>query len=259
MAPARSTARNQLTSITGCSPAVATRLLEEHHWNLDAAVNAYLESDATKVAADPQVEAIFKQYASKSDPETIDVDGVLRYLEDLEIEPEDPRSLTLAFFLEAPSMGVLPRGPFVNNWSQTRARSLKQMALYIDNFHTTIVRNDPLQFVQLYNFAFDFLMESPDQRLLAVDTAIDYWKMLLVDRPEFDGCSTRFHQWFEYLDTHKKAVTKDTWRMVYLFFREVVAKDPEGLKDYDEMASWPSVVDEYIEWLRESGHYTERA
>jgi DCN1-like protein 1/2 len=255
MAPSRSTARNQLVAITGCTPATATSLLEKHNWKLEEAVNAYLEnglSRTTPVASDPQIEHIYNTYQDQGDPERIDVDGVLRYLEDLGIEPEDPKSLTLAFFLEAPSMGVFTRAKFIGNWSRTTARSVAEMKQYIESLHSTI-QDDPLQFVQLYNFTFDFSMENPGQRLLAIDTAVEYWKMLLYQRREFEGCQARFDQWFLFLTTHKKAITKDTWRMVYLFFKEVVAADPSGLLGYDEMASWPSVIDEYIEWLRDSG------
>lgn len=255
MAPSRSTARNQLVSITGCTPTTATSLLEKHNWKLEEAVNAYLEnglSRATPVASDPQIEHIHKTYQDPADPERIDVDGVLKYLDDLGIEPEDPKSLTLAFFLEAPSMGVFTRTKFIGNWSKTSARSVAEMKQYIDNLDSTIKQCDPLQFVQLYNFTFDFSMENPGQRLLAIDTAVEYWKMLLYKRPEFEGCQLRFDQWFQFLTTHKKSITKDTWRMVYLFFKEVVASDPKNLLGYDEMASWPSVIDEYIEWLRET-------
>lgn len=253
MAPARSTLRNQLASITGCSPAAATALLEQHKWKLEDAVNAYLEEAQAPAASDPQIEELYNRYKDSNNPERIEVDGVLRYLEDLGFEPEDPHSLTLAFFLEAPSMGVFAHDKFVGKWSATQARTIAQMKQYIVNLDSTIKQTDPAQFEQLYNFTFDFLMENPGQRLLAVDTAIEYWKMLLVDRPEFQPCGQRLDQWFQFLSSNKKAITRDSWRMVYLFFLEVVAKDPEGLSYYDEMASWPSVIDEYIEWLRENG------
>lgn len=44
--------------------------------------------------------------------------------------------------------------------------------------------------------------------------------------------------------------------MFYLFLKEVVLPDPENFKDYDEMAAWPSIVDEYIEYLRDTNLLT---
>ena len=64
---------------------------------------------------------------------------------------------------------------------------------------------------------------------------------------------SRIEQWFEFVrNEYKRSFLKDSWSMFYLFFKDIIIKDPEKFTDYDEMAAWPSVMDEYFEYLREN-------
>lgn len=202
----------------------------------------------------------------------------MAYLEDLDISPEDVRSLTLAYLLNSPKMGVFTKKSFVGIWQQYKIFDLKGMKNFIIKFHEALIhkgissasgyvdlQGDDLSLQGMYNYAFGFLMEVENQRLLDIETAIEYWKLLIpiiitsymveitpIDEEDFiTSVNERINQWYEFLieEKSKKAITYDTWSMFYLFFKEVILDDPVNFKNYDEMAAWPSFMDEYIEFL----------
>jgi DCN1-like protein 1/2 len=51
-----------------------------------------------------------------SDPDTINIEGTIRYLEALELDPEEPVVLVLAYQLDSPSIGFFSRQGFVEGW-----------------------------------------------------------------------------------------------------------------------------------------------
>lgn len=236
---------------------MATKWLEEHKWNLESAIDAYLSRQVSQEkkkpsSYDPKLVEIFDKYSEEGDSNRIDVDGTILYLEDLGFDPEDPISLTLAFFLKAPSMGVFERAAFLDHWQEAKCNTLPKMKKYITAFHEEVYQKDNL-FQELYNFTFGFLMEVPGQRLLSYETAADYWKLLLLQNASFSNCTERLNQWLEFVtDTYKKNFSRDSWQMFYIFARTVIATDPKTMKDYDEMSAWPSVIDEYIEYLKDN-------
>lgn len=55
--------------------------------------------------------------------------------------------------------------------------------------------------------------------------------------------------WITFLtETQKRAVSKDTWNMILEF--AVYHETDTELSSYDEEAAWPSVIDEFVEYLR---------
>lgn len=57
--------------------------------------------------------------------------------------------------------------------------------------------------------------------------------------------------WTEFLtQSNVKGVNADVWDQTFKFAEEVM-KD-ETLSWWDEMASWPGIIDDFIEWLREN-------
>lgn len=235
---------SEFMDITGTSKKVATKYLDEANYNLNKAVGDFLGAKVNS-----KLVQIFEKYNDSST--TIGIDGTLQYLEDMAIEPEDVRSLVLCYFLESPSVGCFRKDAFLRNWDSVGAFSLEQMASYIGGL-TESMKKVP-EFDKLYAFTFDFLLETPLQKSLAYDLVIDYWK-LLFGLIEIDGDSAkRIGQWYEFLESIKRPINKDSYLMFWEFVKEVIMSDPVGMKEYDEMALWPVVIDEYIEYLQENG------
>lgn len=93
------------------------------------------------------------------------------------------------------------------------------------------ILNDEATFKRVYLFTYAFLRPS-GQKSLPLETAIDYWKLLLGRR--WKG---HIDSWIEFLENeYKKSIAKDTWNMLYEFVGLCNA-DPE-LKGYDEEGMW---------------------
>jgi DCN1-like protein 1/2 len=77
-----------------------------------------------------------------------------------------------------------------------------------------------------------------------LDTAVAYWNLLLVPRHPI------VTEWTTFVtENYKRGISKDTWNMI-LEFTTYYESDP-SLASYDEEAAWPSVIDEFVEYLRE--------
>ncbi|CCE82987.1 Piso0_002760 [Millerozyma farinosa CBS 7064] len=252
----KSSLKEQFINVTGVSPASATKWLDKYNGSLENSIDAYLEYEHNKskqITIDNRLVAIFDRYKDQDNEDIIGIEGTLKYLEDLEFDAEDIISLILAYFLQAPSMGVFAREPFLRNWQEKKIFDIPTMSSFIANLKNEILNNQDM-YRDLYNYTFGFLMEVPGQRLLPSETAVDYWKLLLYNNAAFECAKTRLAQWFEFvLSEYKRGFSKDTWQMFYLFARDVIAADPDSLSGYDEMSAWPSVIDEYIEYLKENG------
>ncbi|KAI3402828.2 DCN1 [Candida oxycetoniae] len=259
---------NQFCELTGTSITTAGRYLESGNYDIARAVDLYYSKHPGEKhdSVDPKLVAIFDSYKDSNNPDIIDIDGTIRYLEDLKIDPDDPKSLTLAFLLKAPKVGEFQRDSFINSWQFYNITSLKEMSQFVANFHRDILQGvnlkdidgEPVTFKRLYNFTFRFLLEAENQKVLDVALAVSYWQLLLPLVPGFPNgneslrskINERISNWFDYLNAKpKKVISFDTWSMFLPFFQEVIITDPYKLSNYDEMAAWPSKIDEYVEYL----------
>ncbi|CAK9438975.1 uncharacterized protein LODBEIA_P31990 [Lodderomyces beijingensis] len=281
----KSTLKNQFCELTGTSLSTAARYMDQADYNIAQAVDLYYNKHPSHAplhaSAKPssnsysaKLVAIYDKYKDVDNNEIIDIEGTIRYLEDLKIDPDNARALSLAFLLNSKKTGVFQRDCFLQVWSKYKIETLSAMSSFITKFHNDICYNrgeyydlagNSLRFKKLYDFTFGFLVESEGQKVLDLEIATGYWQLLLpivVDahlenqqvgeekesiRAKVDE---RIMQWVEFLNSKpRKVISFDTWSMFLPFFQEVVLSDPWKFSGYDEMAAWPSKIDEYIEHL----------
>ncbi|KAK6459698.1 Cullin binding-domain-containing protein [Scheffersomyces xylosifermentans] len=281
----KSSLKQKFAEITGSTQTVAQKYLDSNSYDLQRAVDSYfsdpnnnslLGSKKSKASSNfnKTLVSVFEQYKDPENEAQIDINGTMQYLEDLGLEPEDPSTLTLSFFLSSPGMGIFNRDSFLHQWQRYKVYDIPAMKNFLKEYHESLVNNqglyftegkdEPIYFKSLYDFTFDFLME-PEQKLLDFESAILYWELLLplvidesvksgkLEKSKKAAAEERTKQWFEFVrSSYKRSFSKDSWTMFYLFFKDVIVTDPINFKDYDEMAAWPSVMDEYIEYLREN-------
>jgi len=99
---------------------------------------------------------------------------------------------------------------------------------------------NPSKFKQFYNFTFDYLKE--EKKVLAIEEAAVLWEIL--------GMDTKwalYPKWAEFLKD-KKAVSRDTWRLFISFMDQF----PKDVASYDADGCWPSVIDEFVDHVRNS-------
>lgn len=101
----------------------------------------------------------------------------------------------------------------------------------------------------------------PSSHVPALDLALTFWDLLLPYAPTYDADGTRasagtpsfsatqYELWKRFLTSasHVQVISKDTWSQFLEFTREI---DPK-FANHDFEAAWPSVIDEFVAWVRE--------
>lgn len=106
-----------------------------------------------------------------------------------------------------------------------------------------LLYNDPDFYKAVYQYTFLFNL-SEGTRVLPIETAVDNWMLLLKDR------FALLDKWITFTtDVYGKAVTRDTWNMIYEF--SIYADSDPNLEQYDEEGAWPSVIDEFVEYVKD--------
>ncbi|KAI9799871.1 MAG: Scaffold-type E3 ligase [Piccolia ochrophora] len=188
-------------------------------------------------------------------PDTISVDGAMKYLSDLKIQLDDIAVLAIGEALQAPTMGEFTREGFVNGWRalnpSTSADSLSKQQTTATHLRAAIP-TDPALFRRIYRHTFQ-LARTPGQKAVALDAALEYWRLLFTP-PHGCAWSTPgtpwLEWWLEFLQQRwKKSVNRDMWNMTFEFYRR--SREDESLAWWDEQGAWPGVVDEFVAFVKE--------
>lgn len=235
---------------------MATKILEKNKWDIQQALQSFYNEPAhtatPKRAASKALVAIFDKYKDPDSPNVILIEGTLAYLEDLGFDPEDLISLTLAYVLKSPQTGEFNRLDFLDVWSGLGISSLKGMKKHVISEHQRI-NSTPSEFERFYQYVFDFI-RGADTRIKTIgyEDAILYWKLLFSTQQSMVSAQDMLGHWYTFVSANNRNITKDAWNMFYKFVIQVLVPDPIALSGYDEMSAWPSVVDEFMEWLQEN-------
>ncbi|KAL6068610.1 Defective in cullin neddylation protein [Balamuthia mandrillaris] len=168
--------------------------------------------------------------------------GALKYQEDMgATDDEDPLMMVVAWKLNCQITWEITRQEFVDGWAIYGCHTLKQMKDKAAEWKKDIEGDGPFQ--SFYYFVFDYLRG--EKKILMTEEAELVWDMLLKPR----GWQL-YGSWLEFLHKkEKKAISRDVWQQL-LEFRKAYSKD---LSEYDEMAAWPLIFDEFVEWHKGDG------
>lgn len=224
-------------AFTGTKEKEARAALEKFDYNVEVAVDHLLNSPQVDPSGPTKV---FDAYRN-ADSDEIDLDGTIQYITDLGLSLEEPAVLAVAMTAGSPSVGTFTRKAFVDGWASVGGSSLATQQSMCKKFAASMETLNP-QFQKIYRFTYGFLLQE-GQRVLPQDIAVEYWKLLLPGK--YEGLD----QWLTFVtDVYKRNISKDAWNMLYEFIL-YQAKDP-SLENYDEDGAWPSVIDEYVEYLK---------
>lgn len=107
-------------------------------------------------------------------------------------------------------------------------------------------------FTRVYKYTF-FLAKTGQQKAVPLEAAVAYWD-LLFDSPlsgvKWSTPNTPWLDWWkEFLEVSwKKSVNKDMWNET-LKFAQLTLKD-EAISFWNEESSWPSVIDDFVDWVK---------
>ncbi|GMM35752.1 NEDD8 ligase [Saccharomycopsis crataegensis] len=247
--------KQQFREFTSGTPSQAQYWLNKYNWDLYTAVDQFLSKhpdshnrptsgNATTMdnGQDQKIVNIFNKYKDQSSGK-IEIEGTIQYLQDLGIDPEDPASLVLSYTLGSPSTGVFERDSFVDTWEALDCTDLPSMTTFIKTKTANLHTNLPY-LRKVYEFTFGYILE-PHQKKVSAEDAAMYWQLLLQE------VFPRVELWTEFInDDWQKPITRDAWNMLFLFLQDF-EKDPK-LENYDDAASWPSIIDSFVEWAKEN-------
>jgi DCN1-like protein 1/2 len=126
----------------------------------------------------------------------------------------------------------------------------KQKA-YVKNLKAELPVNREL-FERVYKYTFT-ISKTGNSKQAALDQAIAFWD-LLFDSPlsaiKWTSPNTPWLDWWkDFLTTsYKKSVSKDMWTETLKFAKLTLAD--EAMTFWTEESSWPSVIDDFVEWVK---------
>ncbi|BFZ24169.1 hypothetical protein BsWGS_27208 [Bradybaena similaris] len=185
----------------------------------------------------------FHEYTAPNE-DTLGPEGMEKFCEDIGVEPENIVMLALAYKLNASNMGFFTCNEWMDGMAELKSDCKEKLQKKLDYLRTLL--NDPVDFKNIYRFAFDFA-RNKDQRCLDIDTAKAMLSLVL---GKHWSLFTQFQQFLE--QSKYKAINKDQWCSILEFSRSV----RPNLVNYDEDGAWPVMLDEFVEWLRKERELT---
>ncbi|KAK5118954.1 hypothetical protein LTR62_000165 [Meristemomyces frigidus] len=247
------TAISEFTGITQADKSSAAKLLKQFHWDVRSAVNAYFNNPATSNLNPTRksLSTIFDSYRDdpRNEPDLIDVEGTGKLLNNIGIELDDVGALVFSELVQSPTLGKITREGFVDGLSAASVDTLPKIR-NLTLQHRSALPTDPHIFKNVYNHTFTLGL-AQGAKTLPLEAAIEFWRVLFTT-PSFAWATAStpwLDWWLEYVEAKKiKAVNKDLWKQTLNFALETIRDESLGF--WNEESSWPSVMDEFVAWVR---------
>jgi len=185
---------------------------------------------------------LFNKYKDDEDPEKITTNGMIQFLEDLELDPSSRMVLLLAWKFDAKVQCEFTRDEFCTGMSELGCDTISGLKKKLSKLEKEVDDNKD-RFKDFYQFTFNYAKSNTNQKGLEVETALAYWNIVLKDK---------FHHlelWNTFLkENYKKSIPKDAWNMVLDFATSI----DETMSNYedDEFQSMPVVLDDFVEYAK---------
>ena len=190
----------------------------------------------------------------RSQPDKIGAEGTMRYLQSLSVALDEPALLAVLTQCGAPALSELARDGFVAGWAQRGADTLVKQRAQADAFRGQLRADaDFFRAVYRHTFVLGKGAEGPGARAVALDTAVEFWRLLFDADTGWpwrspDGTAW-LAPWTDFLQARwKKSVGRDLWDQTLAFARRTA--EDGSLKWWSEDQAWPSVVDEFVEFVK---------
>ncbi|RAR07218.1 DNA polymerase alpha 70 kDa subunit [Stemphylium lycopersici] len=204
-------------------------------------------------AAKSTLNTLFDKYqvAGAQDKDIVGVDGTFNYFQHIDVNPEGLEALAALEIVQAPTMGEMSREGFVKGWSERNCETIAKQKDYIQDLKRRLPENKEV-FTRVYKYTFP-IARAAGQKAVALEDAVLYWELLFaspLSAVKWSSESTPWLSWWtEFVTSEwKKSVNKDMWNETLKFAQ--LTLDDEALGFWNEEASWPSVIDEFVEWVK---------
>lgn len=163
--------------------------------------------------------------------------------EALRISPDDVVMYVIAWKLGAKVPLQISIAEWIDGLSAMRIDSVKKLQQALPNLRSEIATSAQ-QFKSFYNFAFEWVRESPGAKYLPNEGAADMWELLFSNRN-----FPLLPSWLEFIrSAYKKPVSRDLWRQLLDFSLQLGSVT--ALASYDPNSAWPTAMDDFVEWMK---------
>jgi len=213
--------------------------LKRYKWDLETAVNEYFTNPPPieKPKFDERaIDNLFDSYAGKGEP-VIGNEGIEKFFCDINVDLSDIISLAISWQFRAKTVGEFTKEEFVGGFKRLNCSSIADLKERIATIRAEL--QDERAFKEFYLYVFDFAKGPQEhKRVLDLDFAILMWQTVLGNRFKL------LNEWITYCkEVHAKPINKDTWGLL-LDFSKI------NLQDYDSEGAWPSLIDEFVDYVK---------
>lgn len=182
----------QLREVMGVSEQQARQALQSNDWVVERAIAAFCEESssysspigsshhssshsswASSKYDRKKIEQLWTTYADPRDTNKMNLEQLLRFINDLQFDPSDRETLVLCWKLTASKQGELQRNEFVNGCQDLQCDTLDKLREKVKQFNKD-VDTDNEKFKQLYIFTFNFARSATSMKNLDVQPGIDH-------------------------------------------------------------------------------------
>lgn len=179
----------KFVAFTQTTESTAINCLMQNDWKLDLASDNYFQNpdayykDPAKTVVDrKKLEQLFHKYKDHHENDKIMLEGIMKFLEDVNLSPESILVLIIAWKCKAAVQCEFTREEFTSGFIELGVDSIDKLKAKLPTLEVEI--KDVNKFKDFYHFTFNYA-KNVGQKGLDLDMAIAYWNIVLHGRFKF--------------------------------------------------------------------------
>ncbi|KAA6390079.1 MAG: putative defective in cullin neddylation 1 protein [Streblomastix strix] len=184
-----------------------------------------------------KIEQLFNKYKDAKE-DIIQVDGFMKLLDDIKVEPDDVITLVIVWQFNARQRFKFSKDEFIAGCTKLGIEDVSSFQKKINDLRGMI--KDENNFKEMYKFAFTYYLDGQRVKVLKTEDIIGLLPILLGKYPALND-------FIKFLQEAKvQTLNSDTWDLLPDFFKEM-NKDYSNFSDDN---AWPVLLDDYVNWYR---------